>query len=131
MSQSIRLQFVENYATFPALKDTCSRDYFRLKLSPTSGRCPQWLQSNCKEAMNIVWGQFRGAIFNFFIVKECPFCIFRMLPSVPKITSVFIHSSIFISNQIIPYQPCLITVINKYFLLLLWCFKCVVDHTSF
>ena len=38
-----------------------ARGYFRLKLSPTSGYCPQWLiffkknlcLNNCKEAMNI------------------------------------------------------------------------------
>ena len=57
-------------------------DYFRLKLSPTSGRCPWWLiffknlfyQKNCKEAVNIGEGQIRGALFfNFFVVKKCPF----------------------------------------------------------
>ena len=45
------------------------RGYFRLKLSPTSGRCPWWLifsktffyQKNCKEAMNIGGGQKTGS----------------------------------------------------------------------
>ena len=57
------------------------RGYFRLKLSPTSRRCPRWLifsknlfyQNNCKGAINIVGGQIRGALFNFFVVKKCPF----------------------------------------------------------
>ena len=60
--------------------DNC-RDYFRLKLSPTSGRCPWWLiffknlfhQKNYKQAMKIGGGQIRGALFNFFVVKKCPF----------------------------------------------------------
>ena len=52
-----------------------------LKLSPTSGRCP-WLliffkilfyQNNCKEAINIGGGQIKGALFNFFEMKKCPF----------------------------------------------------------
>ena len=57
------------------------RGYFRLKLSPTSGRCPRRLiflknlfyQNNCKEAINIGRGQIRRAIFNFFVVKKNPF----------------------------------------------------------
>ena len=35
--------------------------------------------------MNIREGQIMGALFNFFVVKKCPFCIFWMLPSVSKI----------------------------------------------
>ena len=69
-------------------------DYFRPKLSPTSGRCLQRLiffknlfyQNNCKEAMNIEGGQIRGAHFNFFAVKKYLSCIFWTLPSVSKIT---------------------------------------------
>ena len=38
--------------------------------------------------MNIGGGQIRGALFNFFVVKKCPFCIFRTLPSVSKIRPV-------------------------------------------
>ena len=38
--------------------------------------------------MNIVGGQIRGALFNFFVVTKCPFCIFWMLPSVSKIILV-------------------------------------------
>ena len=57
------------------------QDLFMYKLSPISGRCPQWLvffknlfyQNNCKEAMNTGGGQIRGALFNCFIVKKCPF----------------------------------------------------------
>ena len=68
--------------------------YFRPKLSPTSGCCPQRLiffknlfyQNNCKEAMNIEGGQIRGAHFNFFVVKKYLSCIFWTLPSVSKIT---------------------------------------------
>ena len=30
-------------------------------------------QNNCKQAMTIGGGQIRGAIFNFFVVKKCPF----------------------------------------------------------
>ena len=60
--------------------DNC-RDYFRLKLSPTSGRCPWWLiffknlfhRKNYKQAMKIRGGQIWGALFNFFVVKKCPF----------------------------------------------------------
>ena len=56
------------------------RGYFQLKLSPTSGRCPQWLiflkklfyQNTCKEAMNIGGGQIRGALFNFFCSEKVP-----------------------------------------------------------
>ena len=73
------------------------RGYFRLKPSPTSGCCPQWLiffknlfyQNNCKDAMNIGGGKIRGALFNFFVVKKCPFCIFRTLPSVSKLTPTY------------------------------------------
>ena len=64
--------------------------------SPTSKPCPWWLiffknlfyRKNCKEAMNIEGGQIRCALFNFFVVKKCPFCIFQMLPSVSTITPV-------------------------------------------
>ena len=57
------------------------RDYFRLKLSPTSGCCPQWLiffknlfyQNNCKDAMNTGGSQIRGALFNFFCSEKIPF----------------------------------------------------------
>ena len=60
---------------------TTSRGYFSLKLSLTSRCCPWWLiffknllyQNNCKETMNLGGGQIRGAIFNFFVVKKCPF----------------------------------------------------------
>ena len=70
------------------------RGYFRLKLSLTSRNCPQWLiffknlfhQNNCKDPMNIGGGQIRGALFNFFVKKKCPFCIFWTLTSVSKIT---------------------------------------------
>ena len=73
-----------------------TRGYFRLKLNPTSRCCPQWpiffknlfYQNNCKDAMNIGGGQIRGALFDFFVVKKCSFCIFQMLPSVSKITPV-------------------------------------------
>ena len=37
--------------------------------------------------MNIGGGQILGALFNFFVVKKCPFYIFWMLPSVSKITT--------------------------------------------
>ena len=65
----------------------------RLKLNLTSGCCPRWFiffknlfyQNNCIEAMNIGGCQIRGALFNFFVVKKCPLCIFWMLPSVSKI----------------------------------------------
>ena len=76
---------------------TSYRVYFRLKLSPISRRCPQWLifffksllyQNNCKEAMNIGGGQIRGALFNCFVVKSALFCIFRLLPLVSKINPV-------------------------------------------
>ena len=58
-----------------------ARGYFRLKLSPTSGYCPQWLiffknlfyQNNCKDSINIGGGQIRSALSNFFVVKKCPF----------------------------------------------------------
>ena len=66
-----------------------SRGYFRLKLSPPSRHCSQWLiffknlfyQNSCNDAMNIGEGQIMGALFNFFVVKKCPFCIFQTLPS--------------------------------------------------
>ena len=35
--------------------------------------------------MGIGGGKIRGALFNFFVVKKCPFCIFQTLPSVSKI----------------------------------------------
>ena len=38
--------------------------------------------------MNLGGGQIRGALFNFFVVKKCPFCIFRTLSSVSTITPV-------------------------------------------
>ena len=56
--------------------------YFRLKLIPTSGRCPGspifffknlFYQNSCKEAMIIEGGQIKGALFNFFVEKKCPF----------------------------------------------------------
>ena len=58
-----------------------SRVCFRLKLNLTSRRCPQLLiffknlfyQNNCKEAVNIEGDQIRGTLFNFFVVKKCPF----------------------------------------------------------
>ena len=55
------------------------RGYFRLKLSPTSRRRPQWLnffknlfyQNNCKEAINIgEGGQIMGALFKFFCTEK-------------------------------------------------------------
>ena len=69
-----QLQYLKRfYLTFQGL--------LRLKLSPTSGCCPCWLiffenlfyQNNCKEAVNIGRGQIRGALFNFTVVKKCPF----------------------------------------------------------
>ena len=30
-------------------------------------------QNNYKEAMDIGGGQIRGALFNFFVLKKCPF----------------------------------------------------------
>ena len=64
-----------------SLKKCVYRGYFRIKLSPISGCCPQGLiffktlfyQKNCKEVMNIWGGEIRGALFNFFVVKKCPF----------------------------------------------------------
>ena len=58
-----------------------TRDYFRLKLSPTSGRCPWWLiffknlfyQKNCKEAMNIKEGQIRVPFSSFLLWKSAHF----------------------------------------------------------
>ena len=35
--------------------------------------------------MRIGGGGIWGALFNFFVVKKCPFCIFWMLPSVSKV----------------------------------------------
>ena len=63
--------------------------YTGVKLSPTFGRCPRWLiffrsvfyqnnWNNCKEVMNRGGGQIRGALYNFFVVKKCLFCIFQM-----------------------------------------------------
>lgn len=57
------------------------RVYFRIKMGPTSGCCPQWLiflkslfyQNNCNEAMNIGGGEIRGTLCSFFVVKKCPF----------------------------------------------------------
>ena len=74
-----------------------SRGCFRLKLSPTFGRCPRWLiffknlfyQNNCKEAMSIGGGQIRSALFNFLQWKSALFCNFWTLPSVSKITLGF------------------------------------------
>ena len=59
------------------------RGYFRLKLSLTSGHCPQWLmffknlfyQNNCKVTMNIGASKITGAFLNFFVVKKCPFFV--------------------------------------------------------
>ena len=49
------------------------RDYFRLKLSTSSGRCPERLVfskicfiKSCKDATNIQEGQIMGALFNVF-----------------------------------------------------------------
>ena len=58
-----------------------ARVYFRLKLSSISRCCPQWLiffkllfyENNYKEAMKIGGGQIKGALFNCFVVKKCPF----------------------------------------------------------
>ena len=44
--------------------------------------------NNCKEAMNIGGGQIKWALFNIFVVKKYPLCIFWTLPSAPKITPV-------------------------------------------
>ena len=76
------------------------RVYFRLELSLTSGRCPQWFmffknlfyQNNCKVTMNIGAGKITGAFLNCFIVKKCSFCIFRMLPPVSKITLAWVKT---------------------------------------
>ena len=84
---------IEKVIIFSAVTLVEVRGFFSLKLSPTSGHCPWWLiffkhlsyQSNCKETVNIGGGQVRGALFNFSVVKKCPFCIFRMLSSVSKI----------------------------------------------
>ena len=56
-------------------------------------------QNNCKEAIKIEGGQIRGALFNYFVVKKCPFCIFQMLPSVSKITPDLVSLSWLISFQ--------------------------------
>ena len=58
-----------------------NRGDFRLKLSPVSKRCLWWLiffknlfyQKICKKTMKIGESQIRGALFNFFVVKKCPF----------------------------------------------------------
>ena len=81
------------------IKNVSSLVYFRLKRSPTSGRCPQWpiffknlfYQNECKEAINIRGGQIRGALFNFFWWKSALICIFRTLPSVSKIIPAHYH----------------------------------------
>ena len=63
--------------------------YTWVKLSPTFGRCPRWLiffrsvfyqnnWNNCKKVMNRGRGQIRGALYNFFVVKKCLFCVFQM-----------------------------------------------------
>ena len=80
------------------------RGYFRLKLSPTSGCCPQWLiffknlfyQKNCKEAMNIGGGQIRVPFLTLLQWKSALFCIFQTLPSVSKITSDFGWLSVYL-----------------------------------
>ena len=36
-------------------------------------------------------GQIKRALFYFFVVKKCPFCIFWTLPSVSKITTEYIQ----------------------------------------
>ena len=42
--------------------------------------------------MNTGEGQVRGALVNLFVEKKCPFCIFRMLPSVSKMNpDIFAH----------------------------------------
>ena len=43
--------------------------------------------------MDIGGGEISGAIFNFFVVKKYPFCIFRTLPSVSKIIPVLRNQS--------------------------------------
>ena len=60
-----------------------SRGYFRLKVSPTSGRCPGWLicfknlfhQNDCKETMDIGGGQIRGVFFKFFCSEKVFFFV--------------------------------------------------------
>ena len=52
------------------------RGYFKLKLLPSMTHFffkNLFYQSNYKEAMKIVGGQIRGALFNFFVAKKCPF----------------------------------------------------------
>ena len=36
-----------------------------------------YCQNHCKEGVNIGGGQIKGALFNFFLMKKCPFCILR------------------------------------------------------
>ena len=43
--------------------------------------------------MNIGEGQIKGALFNVFVVKKCPFCIFQTLPSVFLVTIGHIQAS--------------------------------------
>ena len=85
---------IEKVIIFSAVTLVEVRGFFSLKLSPSSGHCPWWLiffkhlsyQSICKETVNIGEGQVRGTLFNFSVVKKCPFCIFQMLSSVSEIT---------------------------------------------
>ena len=42
--------------------------------------------------MNIGGGKIRDALFNFFAVKKCPFCIFWMLLLVSKTAPDFRES---------------------------------------
>ena len=57
--------------------------------------------------MNIGRGQIRDALFNFFIVKKSLFCIFRMLPSVSKITPVKQMQDIFYNLDNTPQKKLL------------------------
>ena len=69
--------------------------YFRLKLSPTSGCCPQWsiyFSKICfiKTILIRLWTKVEvrlGVPFLTFLYwKSALFCIFQTLPSVSKIT---------------------------------------------
>ena len=42
--------------------------------------------------------QIRAALFNFFVVKKCPFFIFQMMPSVSEITPEHLGESRHTSN---------------------------------
>ena len=57
--------------------------------------------------MTIGRGQIRGALFNFFAVKNSLFCILRMLPSVSKITpanTLLLHKSLKKINKYINHD---------------------------